>query len=63
MKKNSNSIFKICKNHTGQNFKYKLEDSFWFIRVTETKQCGVQKFTEKDLLFSCMIYFYVFIVD
>ncbi len=40
-------MFLLCKNHTGQYFKYKLEESFWF-RVTETKQCVFKNFTEKD---------------
>jgi len=40
----------ICKNHPGQNFKYKLEESFWF-RVTETKQYVFKNLLKKIYYF------------
>jgi hypothetical protein len=55
-------MFVRPKSHTRQNFKYELEDSFWF-RAIETKKIGMcSKNIGKDLLFSCVFYYYVFLL-
>jgi hypothetical protein len=49
--KKSNNMFVTPQNHTRQNFKYELEESFWFRAIETKKLACVQKLLEKIYYF------------